>query len=763
MSITSQLKPTDNGLLPVFPMRQQSTLALGLTRQSFGPSATSATSEARIATTAAPMPIASVNTQSSTNSKKFVRDGLSEAKSAETSHSGAATKVAPSPISPTANQTESAIGVKAPEATKKKRGRITAEWDTNSDNILLEMRAKGATWNDIAKRIGREPATCLHRYESTLNPALAQFWTDEKMRQLDQLVTSGKSWADIGRIMGVHRLACKEKWRLMGQAELEVQQQTVVEWAEVKKQLKLKQQEEQQQQQQQQQARLAENYHEIDLKSWNELLRDEARYEHHRSWKKVSVSDSFSKLYLMNAGWAAKEEAILIQHVLKNGIHQWEEASVALNGRFSAEECRSCWKNLDMPVAMPEGDLEEKMQDSALVGLGEESRVTPAAEDTATTPVKREQTRKAVETGTLQAGQLHEWTSDQQVHFWYLWREYGEDWVAISRGLGDRPPSACKAYFNKITSIVRDRQEGIDTDSDGVEDGVRSSHLQARDESEASGEALRLAKAITRNFTRRWKQAKAQIPKPNASAEIVVAGKKPWQPFVWTKARSVRMQAVMRQAYRHRKGIKLEDINWSWLARNVHPDVTGRVCRNHWKYLHSMDAQWTQEDIRQLEEGIRLVGPRKLATVREHFLPHMTKDDVIRQWFKISDKATTITEEEYYTLLAAVEMHGTEQWDLVEAEMPAGWKRPPCKRVWESSFQHLMAKANWTESEDKQLLKMVEATGYDDWFAVAKAMPGQRTAWEVRLRWCQLIDPIKLDSQNITVGGQPVRAAVESI
>ncbi|KAF9970093.1 hypothetical protein BGZ73_007290 [Actinomortierella ambigua] len=644
------------------------------------------------------------------------------------------------------------------KAKTTKKSRITAEWDAESDKTLLAMRASGAKWSEIAQRIGREPATCLHRYESTLNPQLAHFWTDDKVRQLDQLVSSGKAWTDTARILGVHRLACKEKWRLMGQKELAIQKQSVLEWAEAKKELKQKQREQVEQSQRQrlegsglaavknlQQSLGAVDGidQEKDQRVWNDLLRDEARYAHYRSWKKQALSDSFSNLYLMQAGWSAKEETILIQHVLKNGLHRWDQVSAALQGRFSPEECRSCWKNLDMPVAMPEGDLEEKMQDSGVVRFREEGKDTTAVTTTATAvmALKAPKTGNAIEGATLQ------WTSDQQVHFWYLWREYGENWSSISKALGDRSPDACKAYFQNITSIMHGGHEHADDDESG--DGIGSI---------PSEEVERLARAITHNFTRKWRQPNSAVSKAGVSNEVVAAEKKTQRPFVWTKARSVRLQSLIRQAYRGRKNeaISAEDINWNWLARHVHPEVSGRVCRNHWRYLHSMQAQWTQEDIRRLEEGVRLLGPRKLTTIRQHFLPHMSKDDVTRQWFRISDKAATITEDEYYTLLAAVEKHGTEQWDLVESEMPSGWKRPPCKRVWESSFQHLIGKGGWIESEDKRLVKLVEMIGRDDWFAVAKAMQTQHSPWESRLRWCQLIDEVRLEDADITLGGEPV-------
>ncbi|KAF9944157.1 hypothetical protein BGZ70_004978, partial [Mortierella alpina] len=406
-----------------------------------------------------------------------------------------------------------------------------------------------------------------------------------------------------------------------------------------------------------------------DHQGWNALLKDEQRYEHHRSRKRKSKLDAFSQLYLMNPGWSAKEETILIQFVLNNGLGQWDRvARDHLGGRFTPVQCRTCWKNLDMPVV---ASLESK-----------------AAH------------QEAYEGSSQHRGGIN----------------------------------------NEVTGVERDAKPaemraGIE------EDGVLS----------------------TEGISRSRKPA-----------------------FIWDKELSVRLQAVMRQAYKSR-ATHMEEINWLWVSTKVHPDATSRICKNHWRFLHPESKPvttpsatshaavkiWTHEDVRKLEEGVRLLGPRKLTTIRDHFLPHMTKDDITRQWFRISDKATIIDEEEYYQLLGAVEkvVIGTQgrttgtildrdpqsqDWTEVERIMGpgSGWKRMPCKRVWESSFQHLVRRTVWSPKEDSTLLRMVKFVGRDDWFTVAKAMQIGRTAWQCRLRWCQLLDPIQIDISELYVDGE---------
>jgi len=176
-------------------------------------------------------------------------------------------------------------------------------------------------------------------------------------------------------------------------------------------------------------------------------------------------------------------------------------------------------------------------------------------------------------------------------------------------------------------------------------------------------------------------------------------------------------------------------------------------------------------------------------------LPNMTKDDITRHWFKISDKATTISEDEYYQLLDVIqEVRGsgvnrteTEQtegsncistrenndssdletvdWAEVAKRLGAGWTKSPCKRVWESSFQNLVPTTSgvpsglsqaqvWTSYDDNILLRMVKFVGRDDWYSVAKALQSGRSAWQCRLRWCQLLDPVELETPDLTVQGE---------
>ncbi|KAF9083631.1 hypothetical protein BGX23_011276 [Mortierella sp. AD031] len=586
-------------------------------------------------------------------------------------------------------------------ATPKSKGRPRKrptnlqKWTAEADTLLADLRTvQGKKWLEIGQILDREPAVCMARFESTANPALKEFWTPERDLKLDQMVGYSKSWPEIAQELGVHRLACMERWKLLGSVgngvevgEKDEGDKTEAEIKAAKRKLARQEKAQAQQYKDRELAQLAKVRDRVanlrvvdqidtdfDRQGWNSLLRDDQRVGHSRSWKKKSRLDAFSQqqqqqqqVYpMMNPGWSAKEETILIQFVLRHGLDQWGVvAKDRLRGRFSPEECRTCWKNLDMPVV-----------------------------------------------SQLRARELL-------------------------------------------------RQDHMD-------DKQGHSSEEKSDEGSLSDNATAAA---------------TPEPTPTAETRMETGTSKSNRVFVWDKEQSVRLQAVIQQAYKT-KTIDAGDINWPWIARKVHPDATSRMCRSHWRFLHEDSKRaagavvvWKHEDVKRLEEGIRLLGPQELGAVREHFLPHMTKDDIMRHWFKISDKAATIDEEEYYRLMSAVkevvvsatnegtndndddgcltsDPQSVEEWNDVEDKMGGGWKRLPCKRVWESSFQHLVQHGKWTAVEDSTLLRMVKFVGRDDWYSVARAMQSGKSPWQCRLRWCQLVDPVDLDTSDLSVRGE---------
>ncbi|KAF9179102.1 hypothetical protein BGZ51_007251 [Haplosporangium sp. Z 767] len=727
---------------------------------------------------------------------------------------------------------------KSPQKRSRKRPKL--DWTPEADALLLDLRlTQDKKWLEIGQVLGREPATCMTRFESSLNPALRNFWTEARDQELDRMVTGNKSWSEISQKLGVHRLACMERWRQLGLTNGNsslLEEEAFTEAAKARavaarrkkekesQNLKIQQRLQELQQQQQQphhplhddlkgqdpfknMQTLIANLRSVgqvdedfDRIGWNSLLRDEQRYGHYRSWKRKGRLDAISQLYLMNPGWSAKEETVLIQFVLKNGLDQWESvAKHQLGGRFTPAECRTCWKNLDMPVVT---SLDRR--DPSLQHYQGNNRIS-----TSSTPSITEESNRISSSNPI-TGRIYgyeeendTWTPGQQHQFWHLWNQHGLNWKVIADGMGSGMTIAsCQKYYADITKYFRRADTGssniVSDNVDNVAGRVHQENEQYNDQgndSEFQKRVRNLARMITQDFTQPPAKDLLHGEIKNTSMESngdaikgteSGASRKP--AFVWEKELSVRLQAVVRHAYKS-QAIHLDDINWLWVAKRVHPKATSRMCKNHWKFLHNVSSSeaaaspvvWPQESIRKLEEGIRLLGPKKLGAVRDHFLPHLTKDDVTRQWFRISDKATLIDEEEYYQLLKAVKKctkeitgpdidngpvqsdHQQQQqqrlqvdWAEVEAQMgpKSGWRKMPCKRVWESSFQHLIQSTRWTKIEDNTLLRMVKFVGRDDWFSVARALQSGKSAWQCRLRWCQLLDPVELGTSDLFVKGE---------
>ncbi|KAG0300741.1 hypothetical protein BGZ98_008931 [Dissophora globulifera] len=709
----------------------------------------------------------------------------------------------------------STVTAAATSPSKSARKRANKPWTPEADTLLLELRMNhNKKWLEIGQQLEREPATCMTRFESTLNPTLKNFWTLERDKELDIMITASKTWAEIAQTLGVHRLACMERWRQLGLVGDPVQLDTAKKALESgrKTSARISQQSQQRQQQdaqvvqqrvqaQEQLIKVREmttslkSIERVDLDkdrlSWNSLLRDDQRYDHYRSWKKRSGLEEFSQMYLMNPGWSAKEETMLIQAVLKHGLDKWEiVAQQGLKGRFTAMQCRTCWKNLDMPVVSSLDQAKESSPPSTPSTSGNSTsglNGTKPALLSASSLLPPGQDAKSVAIGILGYDDKSEWSEEQQVEFWHLWNHHGQDWGLISKLMGVSAVD-CDAFFRDISSRLRHSSElGANTDRDlGLDDAKLQEHIRV------------LARKVTDNFTRvpqtssvsrrRNRKTGKGITFVNGSddgnsggtpSDVGTTDAKSvtkLKSFAWDKELSVRLQAIVRQGYKSR-AVHVDEINWMWVSRRVHPNATARICKNHWKYLYDQSHQviWSHEDIKRLEEGIRLLGPRKLTPIRDHFLPHMSKDDIVRQWYRISDKATVIDEDEYYRLLGAVkelvvgdggslvnendaysqlEDPQSPYWSEVEKRMGTGWKRMPCKRIWESSFQHLIHHGNWTPHEDTLLLRIVKFVGRDDWFSVAKAMHSGRSPWQYRLRWCQLVDPVVLEAQDIFVGGE---------
>ncbi|KAG0056926.1 Myblike DNAbinding domain-containing protein [Gryganskiella cystojenkinii] len=633
-------------------------------------------------------------------------------------------------------------------------------WSQQEDEALIEGRKEGLSFQDIGYELGIDTNLCLRRYVLKLSDASKRDnWTPDLEERLLFYVKQGVPWHIISDELGLHSLLCKEKYR-----ELKVmpasqsrsksdeksqstcnkspshQQGTAAVYDARQDRLDDDDDDEDYDRAEDSSDGFDDEYEDrgddiededddgmsddgnmedddLYLSAGSEdsegILdddRDSYEQQQQRSEsRKIRSSaskperqgwdDSTAQRELQKR-WTTEEETKLIQHVLKHGTRSWDDLSVQLGGKFTPEECKILWKFLDMPV------------------------------------------RPFASSSTAL------WDSSRESKFWGLWLEHGSDFEAISQKLnGDEEthnlwssepntdqaisPAACEALFKKR---VKSRLKGVtEEDADFKEKCVQL--------------------ALSRNKTPR---------------------------FQWDKERSVKLQKLVRLRLRTR-GFHVDWINWKWVARHIGGGANVQSCSVHWRAIREMETEqdaWSNEDILLLEQGLREVGSgfdqdkvmaplssselvdrsldptgRGLRAIQRFYLPHRPLRDIELKYFLLSDKAMQVTVDEYMALQEAVEKYGEDNWDEVVEYMrenvsdysgsngsnSARWTKAPCRRVWEASYKSQLNHTPWSTLEDQDLLYSVEKIGGDNWMAVSRFFPG-KTAWQCRLRWCQLTD-----------------------
>ncbi|KAF9343881.1 Myblike DNAbinding domain-containing protein, partial [Mortierella sp. AD094] len=662
----------------------------------------------------------------------------------------------------------------------------TRTWTKEEDEYILKERAEDKPFSSIASILGLEARDCYFRYYTALDPEYKEEkWTPKLIEKLLFYVSQGVPWTTIADDLGFNRIICKEKYReITGlpssqKGPSDETDQGVRDSSPVATQLSGEYAEEDSDQDQERKEDaevddydydsdesdgqgddIIDNLHD-DYEAQGAAGDDEAvddifgdddgddddmldssssyhsegfaedpirtgrRSKKHNSIARTStiLSDTWDQESLLREikkTWTPEEETALIQHVIRNGTRGWREISSALDGRHSADECRAYWKYLDMPVR----------------------GYRP--------PVQK-------------------WDPHHEAQFWRLWLEHGSSYEDITRRL------------NKSDATD-------DVDSPGIASQNQTRQFNAKDCEEL--------------FTHRTKALRSESGEEvdnekfqKNCVELALARSKP-PPFLWNKKSSVKLQKLVLQRLRTR-GVHLNWINWKWVARHVGEGATAHRCSVHWRVLRTTEMQksdWTDEELLLLEKGVREVGsifnhekddPSLLLpdegsdsyvepslegfrAVQKFYLPHIPVETLQRKYFLLSDKASRVTVREYMAIMDAVDEFGENQWDKVVESLKshhsennvssaassntgsgaqgssglAGWTKAPCRRVWESSYKYQLLHTEWTLDEDQDLKVAVGRIGQRDWMSVSRFFPG-KSAWQCRLRWCQLTDPVQ--------------------
>ncbi|KAG9063025.1 hypothetical protein KI688_004625 [Linnemannia hyalina] len=422
---------------------------------------------------------------------------------------------------------------------------------------------------------------------------------------------------------------------------------------------------------------------------WDELLGMTSRTVSVQGWKRLQL-DWLNQ----HSAWSERAENVLIQLVLRKGLSAWDEVAAAINtdarinlGKamaartVTAVECRMHWKNLDMPV--------QRSYDS------------------------------------------RQWTASTRCSFWsaFSWCKMQQQDKEV---MGGR--QGYQQFWNKVA-----REMGMPGGGEQClaffEDSIRG--LVALDD-----------KTITDHANRQIKTLREKT----AQQGLIL------RPKHW----SLVFQDIVRQ----NKKSRLDDVEWRKVAAQMgdypwstHACTLDRDTNTsafidsiewHWRHIHKNAGRpWSHSELKLLEQGIRECG-FVWTEIWRKYLPWRTWSMMRTRWYRLSDCATRITVDEYMTLLQAVDEQqqpssASIDWSKVVARMPEGWSMKPCRRAYESSYRHLLEQKLFTPEEDQWLLQNMEPqrNGSRDWKAAVDRFPKSGiSAWQYRLRWCQLADSL---------------------
>ncbi|KAG0008883.1 hypothetical protein BGZ80_002953, partial [Entomortierella chlamydospora] len=599
-------------------------------------------------------------------------------------------------------------------------GRVT--WDAATDQKILAMLQGGKNWQEIGHAIDRPYSSCYTRYYSALDPALKEPWSREVFGQINEKVAQGVSWKQIAKDLNIRPITLKAKWTAMSRSNESVtagetrneeskpkpsKDKSSVKWIAFSKD---------------ESTKILDLVDKYGMENWGQVHKD---FQEHfireattspasnsaisrmqkRATRRIlsitvdNLRHQHSRLARSIRSWTFDQETVLIQQVLKLGTEgHWDEIA-RLSGFHTPAECRSHWKQLDMPINDP----------------------SPGR-----------------------------WKISEQTMFWRLWGVLGSDFERISKWSGgSRSPEDCQRYFDNATIDFPDRE----TDPDG--------------------------------FKKHVEQLSERLPASQ-------------QRYAFTKQRSIRLQAIIKQYSRHANRWAVTG-TWGWVANQVQRGLPARACMEHWSYLcKNMDPIhgpleqgktvispkalnfWSHEELKLLDQGIRELGSN-WRDIRQQYLPWREARSIRQRWMLMSEKSTKVTEEEYYTIVAAGATSEEIDYDSLAKKMP-GWKRLPCRRVFETSYKHVIANTVWTPEEDRLLIEKTLEIKRHDWNTIAKYFDGVQTAraplydstanattechdgtppmrtrktgWQCRLRWCQLVEPLMPQERILSVSGQ---------
>ncbi|KAF9949413.1 hypothetical protein BGZ72_008820 [Mortierella alpina] len=645
----------------------------------------------------------------------------------------------------------------APKTVKK------PAWDATTDQTIIEMAKAGTSWPQIGLALNRPYSSCYSRYYSTLDPELRSVWTDETVQRLKDLASQGLPWKQVAQELKLRPLACRTKWSELGktvsqrhsprEASLSPSHHPISAASTLSagpteacgdekttrtgtKTIAFSQEES---------LALLELVEKHGQDAWDRVLQDfqnrfvqplepslpqPALKSRRQSNKRISQITA-DKLRLQHTRlsrskmlWTFDQETILIQQVLRLGTEgHWDEIAQR-TGFHSPQACRTRWKELDMPVH--------------------------------SNPVL--------------------WSKLEQAAFWTLWHQIGTDYDRLSRFFTLRSAADCKLYFQNITKGFPDQDSNPDEFLQRITDLQRTLPQTRRKYLFTKERSLRLQRAMRHcgmKLDHQLSSPSSWSPSsPSSSSFSSSSSSSPSS----TTATSIGLDTWTWVANKVQRGLSPSSAidHWSYLKQNMDP-IHGPLEQGQTVIKPPTSSSWTHEESKLLDQGIRELGS-SWSEIQHRYLPWRTTRAIRQRYLIMSDKSTKVTEEEYYTILAAGNSSTEVDYDTLAQSLP-GWNRSPCRRVFETSYKHILPNTVWSPEEDRLLLERTLQEHSRGWNVIARHFDGVQTArapllagamareqqqhppggqetreqpplktrktpWQCRLRWCQLVQPL---------------------
>jgi hypothetical protein len=161
---------------------------------------------------------------------------------------------------------------------------------------------------------------------------------------------------------------------------------------------------------------------------------------------------------------------------------------------------------------------------------------------------------------------------------------------------------------------------------------------------------------------------------------------------------------------------------------------------------------WKEDEDLKLKAAVQTHGSKNWNTIAA-MVPGRTKRQCRDRWRDVFDcsveraigRKDLWTEDEDLKLKYSVQIHGGKNWNNIAAMVP-GRTKGQCNKRWHSVLDPSVAltagrTGSWTEDEDNKLKAAVQMHGGKNWNKTIAALVPGRTGNQCQSRWCNVLDP----------------------